>query len=606
METIHQIKNQLANFGFNDYVRHLKNIEENVALAIGKPLRIAILRSYTAEMVEPILKLRMLLEGYKTEFFWGDYNHYVQEILNRSSPLYHFRPDLILILLGIGELLPDFVDDFGNRTVLEWEAVIESSVQQLGNLAAMIQKNLQAQILFQNLGLPSVSYYGICDAQQSEGQSYLVHRFNHLLAKELETRNSAFIWDFNRFVYDTGYEAIYDHKMWYFSKNPFKASIYPRIVNDLLKYVLSIIGKSKKCIVLDLDNTLWGGVAGEDGINGIALGHDYPGNCYRDFQKSLLTLYNRGIILAINSKNNEEDALQIIDNHPFMVLRRNHFAGMKINWEDKITNLKALAQELNIGIDSMIFVDDSPIECELVRQHFPECEVVCLPEKIYLIPDVLKHLPGIENIRLTEEDKEKGKMYQAQSARREFEKSFHSLNEFLESLNIEVKIEAATDFSIPRIAQLTQKTNQMNLTTRRYTEANIRAFVEDQNSFVFSVSSKDRFGDNGIIGVFIIKIRGEECIIDTFLLSCRVIGRNIEQSMLAFIAGFAKRKGMKVMIGEYIPTLKNRPAEDMYRNFQFEKISDRLYKANLEKLEFECPSYIKLTAKILNYSKTCV
>jgi len=598
LERTQQIKAQLSNFGFSDYVRHLKTVEEEIALLPGKPLRIAILRSYTAEMVEPILKLRMLLEGYKTEFLWGDYNQYVQEILNLSSPLYDFRPDLILILLRIEELLPDFIEDFGSRPVSEWEALIESRAQQLADLTEPVRKNLQAQILFQNLSLPGVNYYGIYDAQQSEGQSYLVNRFNHFLAKELGTINGAFIWDFNRFVHLAGLEAIYDPKMWYFSKNPFKASIYPKMVNDLLRYILSIIGKSRKCIVVDLDHTLWGGVAGEDGISGVALGHDYPGNCYLDFQKGLLRLYNRGIILAINSKNNEEDALEIIDNHPYMILRRRHFAAMKINWKDKVTNLKALAQELNIGIDSMIFIDDSPIECELVRQRCPECEVVCLPEKVYLIPEVLESLNGIENIRLTDEDKEKGKMYQDQAVRREFEKSFDNLDEFLEGLNIEVKIEAATDFSVPRIAQLTQKTNQMNLTTRRYTESNIKAFVDGPDTYVFSVSSKDRFGDHGIIGVFILKINGEECFIDTFLLSCRVIGRNIEQSMIAFIADFARKRGIKTLIGEYIPTPKNRPAEDMYRTFQFERINETLFKANPKTQQFENPSYIKMTPNI--------
>ena len=599
MNTVQDIKNQLPNFSFGDYYRYIKIVEDNVDISKLRPLKIAILRSYTLEMMEPILKMRLLLEGYKPEFLFGDYNHFVQEILDTASPLYHFKPDVILIMARIEELLPNFIEDFGKKTFQEWESAIQAMVQQLCTLAETIERNLPSQILFQNIAPPINPYWGIYDVQDPQGQTYLVYRFNQLFAQQLQDKKSTFVWDFDRFLQQMGYNTIYDPKIWYLSKNPFRQSSYPAIVDDLLKYLLSIVGKGKKCIVLDLDNTLWGGIAGEDGIEGIALGHDYPGSCYRDFQKGLSRLYNRGIILAINSKNNEDDALDIIDNHPYMILRRKHFAAIQINWYDKVSNLKALAQDLNIGIDSMIFIDDSPVECELVRQHCPECEVVCLPEKIYLIPHVLNSLPGIENIKLTNEDRKKGSMYRAQVARKQLERSFGNMDDFLKGLDIEVAIEPATNFSIPRISQLTQKTNQMNLTTRRYTEANIQTFTNDPNSFLFSVSSRDRFGDNGIVGVFILKIHGEECRIDTFLLSCRVIGRNIEQSMIAFIADFAKKQGAKALVGEYLPTAKNQPAAGMYKNFHLKEVSDTLFTADLEQQEFDFPSYIKHHIKAL-------
>jgi FkbH-like protein len=598
MKTMQEIRAEVTNFRFNDYFRNLKTVEENLDTSELKPLKIAILRSYTVEMIKPLLKLRLLLEGFKPEFFFGDYNQFFQEILDPTSRLYHFKPDVILIMVRIEELLPNLIEDFGEKNYQEWEAVIQTTVQQLRTLVETIEKNMPSQILFQNLAPPSNPYWGIYDAQSSHGQTCLVHQFNQLLAQQLEDKKSAFIWDFNGFLQRVGYNTIYDPKMWYLSRNPFKQSAYPAIVNDMLRYVISIIGKGKKCIVLDLDNTLWGGIAGEDGIDGIELGHDYPGSCYRDFQKGLLRLYNRGIILAINSKNNEEDALEIIENHPYMVLRRKYFAAMQINWFDKVSNMKALAQDLNIGIDSMIFIDDNPVECELFLQRCPECEVVCLPGKKYLIPGVLDSLPGIENIKLTDEDRKKGGMYRAQVARKQLERSFDNLDEFLKTLDIEVTIEPATSFSIPRISQLTQKTNQMNLTTRRYTEANIQAFVNDLDQYVFSVSSKDRFGDNGIIGVFILKFQNDECIIDTFLLSCRVIGRNIENSMIAFIADFATKHGAAAVIGEYLPTAKNKPAADMYDKFQFKRINDKLFKADPKQQTFEYPSYIRLDIKV--------
>lgn len=592
--TLQEIKNKLPEFTINDYFRHLKGVEESIDSSKQKPLRVAFLRTYTVEMIEPILRLRLLLEGYNPEFFFGDYNQFTQEILNTESALYSFNPNIVIIMMRIEELLPSFIDDFGSKPYSEWEDIISSTVHQLGVLAETLEKNLRAQIIFQNISLPKDIYFGLYDTQNAEGQTYLIHKFNHQLAVEFKARQSAFIWDFTRFLQNKGYENIYDPKMWYTSKNPFKQSAYPQIADDMLKYVLSVLGRIKKCIVLDLDNTLWGGIAGEDGLEGVSLGHDYPGSCYRDFQKGLLRLYQRGVILAINSKNNLNDALEIMEKHPYMALKPKHFAVMRINWEDKVSNLKAIAQDLNIGIDSMIFIDDNPVECELVRSQCPECEVILLPEKKYLIPDVLNNLNGIENIRLTEEDKKKGEMYQAQIARKEFEASFTDLEGFLKGLNVEVIIEPANNFSIPRIAQLTQKTNQMNLTTRRYTEADIQGFVKGSDTHVFSVASKDRFGDNGIVGVFILKINASECIIDTFLLSCRVIGRKIEDAMIAFIAESAKTKGAKTLIGEYIPTAKNKPAADMYEKLRFKKTGDTLFSADLEKQKFEYPSYIGL------------
>ena len=313
-----------------------------------------------------------------------------------------------------------------------------------------------------------------------------------------------------------------------------------------------------------------------------------------------MRLYDRGILLAVNSKNNEADALRIIDEHPDMVLRRRHFAATRINWQDKAQNLRELARELNIGLDSMIFVDDNPVECELVRRECPECDVVQLPSKPYLLPAIPASLAGTEKIRLTEEDRRKGAMYQAQAARRQDEAQYSNLDDFLRSLEVEVSIEAATPFSIPRIAQLTQKTNQMNMTTRRYTEAEIRALATDPSSAVFAVSSKDRFGDNGIIGVFILRLSAHECTIDTFLLSCRVIGRGIEQAMIAFIAELCIARGIHSLKAEFFTTAKNQPAAGFYESCGLRKTTDTTYRADLRVTTFTCPQHIRLNGSTID------
>jgi FkbH-like protein len=585
---------ELAELKYADYLRHLRALEAEKADA--RPLRVAILRSYTAETMAPVLRFRLLLEGFKPELFFGGYDQYVQEIVDPRSSLYEFRSDVVLLLLRIEELMPDFVADFASRTPTEWQARVGVRAREIADLVRAIRQNGAVQVFVQNMSLPADVYFGVYDAQTPVSQGSLIGEFNRTLAEALASVSGAFVWDFNRLVQNVGFENVFDAKMWFYSKNPYKQSAYPRIVDDLMKHLMSALGKLKKCVVVDLDNTLWGGVIGEDGMSGIALGHSYPGNCYRAFQQELLKLYHRGIVLAINSKNNEADAFEVIDKHPDMVLRREHFAAVAINWNDKANNLRALAEELNISVDSMIMLDDNPAECEQIRGQLPACDVVCLPDKPYLLPQVVRSLRGVENIRLTAEDRKKGAMYREQTVRKEQQSRYANLDEFLESLQIEVQISPASDFSIPRIAQLTQKTNQMNATTRRYTEADVAAMASSRDRFVFGISAKDKFGDSGIIGVFILALERGECRIDTFLLSCRVIGRNIEAAMLAFILEFAKARGATAVLGEFLPTAKNAPAADLFPKHGFKKRTDTMFEADVEAHRVHAPGYIRVSA----------
>ena len=589
-KTLEEIRSEVSRLGYNDCLRHLKTVE--AACTDGKPLRVALLRSYTAEPIEPILKLRLLLDGFQPSIWIGGYNQYTQEILDQGSPLHEFRPDLVVMMIRLEELMPDFVDEFGSRPSSHWAERVAQKVREIGGLVERIEAAFPAQVVAQGMTLP-YGYFGINDAQRPDGQSSLVQTFNQGLAAEFARRKGVYLWDFDRFVRAKGYENLYDPKMWYVSKNPFRQSAYPAIVDDLTRYVRSALGRITKCVVLDLDNTLWGGIVGEDGVEGIGLGRDYPGNCYRDFQKELLKLYHRGILLAINSKNNEADALEVLDQHPDMVLRRKHFAAYRINWQDKASNLRALAKDLNIGIDSMVFIDDNPRECEWIRQQVPECRVFCLPDKPYLIPRFLDSVPGLECVSLTEEDSRRGEMYQAQLVRGQSAARFGNLEDFWKDLELEVRIEAAQPFSIPRIAQLTQRTNQMNMTTRRYTESQVEALAGNPSWRVVSVAAKDKFGDHGIIGVMFIRLEGDNCHIDNFLMSCRVLGMNIEQYMIAYAAAVGRQAKRKMLVGEFIPTAKNKVAADMYPKLGFRKMTDTLFATDLEKPGVRPPEHIR-------------
>ena len=592
---VRSVRERVDELGFNDYLKHAQEVE--AASPEGKPLRVAILRSYTLEQIEPVLRLRLLLDGYRPEFWIGGFDQYHQEVLDPSSGLHAFRPDLVLILVRLEEVLPDFCEAFPTRTADEWREQLAHRAKELVEIAGHAATELSAQVILQNMSPPWDGYLGIFDAQQAAGQAQLVHEMNRHLTSVGDVPG-AFLWDFDAFVRQHGHRALFDPKMWYVSKNPFKQAVYPLLGADLMRYVRSALGLIKKCVVLDLDNTLWGGIAGEDGIEGIKLGRTYPGNCYRDFQKELLRLYQRGILLAINSKNNEADALKIIESHPDMVLRPKHFAATRINWRDKASNMRELARELNIGIDSFVFVDDNPAECELIRQECPEVDVVMVPEKPYLIPQLVTRLPWVENIRLTAEDRKKGEMYRAQAERKRHEEGFGGadLDAFLRSLEMEATLEVATPFSIPRISQLTQKTNQWNLTTRRYSESQIQSFASDAEWGVYAISARDRFGDHGIIGVLMLHFAGTETVIDTFLLSCRVIGRGIENTMIAFAAEAARARGAEVLQGEFIPTAKNAPAASFYESSGFEKVGETLFRVSLPETTLPFPDYVRLSA----------
>jgi FkbH-like protein len=374
----------------------------------------------------------------------------------------------------------------------------------------------------------------------------------------------------SRFFDGFAVDQLIDRKYYYLSKmilNPILAKPFQSWFDTQLK---AINGQRKKCLVIDLDNTFWGGILGEDGLEGIKLGNDYPGNCFLDFQKQLKELQRGGTLLAICSKNNEDEVWDAFDNHPDIVLKKNDFVSARINWSDKAGNLQEIAEELNIGLDSLVFIDDNPAEREIVKQLVPEVTVPDFPEKIYLLPHFFQQVCSKYFLayQLTNEDLAKTDQYKANFQRTQTSRSFASITEYLRSLNTVIKIDKANSFNVPRISQLTQKTNQFNLTTRRYTEDEI-ARRNTNSSLVFCASVSDRFGDSGITGVGIIDLHNGEASIDSYLLSCRILGREIESVLLKTVLNFLFEKGQRTISATYIPSSKNRQTENFYEKLGF-------------------------------------
>jgi FkbH-like protein len=337
------------------------------------------------------------------------------------------------------------------------------------------------------------------------------------------------------------------------------------------RYIAPLKGLTRKCVVVDLDNTLWGGVVGEDGKDGIKLGPTSPGSEYQDFQRYLLSLTKQGILLAINSKNNLADALEVIRSHDGMVLREDSFVAMRINWSPKSENLVSLAGELNIGLDAMVFLDDSAEEREGIRQMVPEVLTPDLPEDPALYRQTVEALPQLQLLTLTTEDQTRVTQYQAKRERERARADASSLEEYLRSLAITVETARATDGTMPRVHQLIQRTNQFNLTTRRYDSGQLAALARDPERRIYVLRARDRFGDHGVVGTAIVRVDGRCWTVDSFLMSCRVIGYGVETALLAAIERDADRAGADTLVGEFIETDKNVPARDFYERHGFHR-----------------------------------
>ena len=393
-----------------------------------------------------------------------------------------------------------------------------------------------------------------------------IEQYNAALYEAEKAHSNLKVIDYSEFTRNYPVADLFDWKFYFISQ----MGINPKLTKDFQTWwqrkLDSIALKRKKCIVLDLDNTLWGGVLGEEGVSGIKIGGDYPGKAYAFFQKSLHQLSKAGVILTVCSKNNEDDVVEAWDKNPFMVLKKEHFAAYRINWQDKASNIKELAEELSLGLDSFVFVDDNPTERELIKQMLPMVAVPEFPSQPYELPQFFKQLLDdyFKVYSITEEDKKKTEQYKANAARAQAEHSFADFGDFLESLNIQITIEAANEFNIPRIAQMTQKTNQFNLTTKRYTDADVKGFLANGWK-IWCISVADRFGDNGITGC--VMVNGDE--IDTFLLSCRILGKGIEQAFIKKVLALLKESGAVSIKAAYLPTAKNVQVKDFYEKCGF-------------------------------------
>lgn len=561
-------------------------------------LKVAVLRNFTVEPVMAILKTEIARLGFYPEIYLGDYDTIAADVLSKDSAFYQFDANVIILAQWLEELSPRLTQRFVSLTTSEVEEECARIISGILHQITSIRNRTGSPILVNNFVIPSPVSGGILDVQSQQMQVNTIRHLNQMLLMEISGLVNVYIVDYAYVMAHVGYAQGFDHRYWYSAKAPISRYALLPFGIEYARYFRAITGKTKKCLILDCDNTLWGGIVGEEGMNGIQLGPDYPGSAYQAFQNEIMNLHDRGVILALCSKNNEKDVFDVLENHPHMVLKRSHFAAVQINWEDKAANIKQIVKDLNIGMDSVVFADDSAHETGLVNHQIPAITTFKLPGDPSQLSSELCRRGYFDSLTFSEEDSLRNEMYQAESTRKIISDQSGSIEEYYAQLSICADIKVPEEIHIQRVVQLTQKTNQFNLTTKRYTADDIQKLIQSTNADVWCLHLKDNISDMGVVGVMIIKYKDQKAVIDSFLLSCRVLGRGAEDAFISFLAGALKGKGIKTLCGKYIKTAKNGQVADFYEKRGFRKIASSdigsEWEIDLEQFDQVCPTWINV------------
>ncbi|MCY3808847.1 MAG: HAD-IIIC family phosphatase [Gemmatimonadetes bacterium] len=518
------------------------------------PLNCGILRNVTVEPWLPELYGALLQRGIKTTFLVGDYAVY-EPYASAPADLGTPMPDCFLVYLDAGVLAGDARHDppadMGGALLGRIRAIVGGLIERTS-----------ANVVVTNLAPEPHPVHSVHGDQDRKGWPHLRRTVNAELTAALSEEPRVSILDMDRIVGEFGASRAYDMRMYMTAASPFAVEFLPQLGRAFAATVAAAVLPPRKCVVVDCDNTLWGGILGEDGPEGVAIGTNYPGSAYREFQLFLAGLARRGFLLALNSKNNEGDVLSFMEECPEMVLGPADFAAWRINWEDKAANLAELAQDLNIGLDSMVFIDDSPFECERVKSALPEVQVERFPANPLEVPRYLSAIQGVERLGVGSDDLARTESIRANARRERLRRETPDLGSFLRSLSIKLTIARQDRTAVRRISELCQRTNQFNLTTKRYSVGDIERLMDE--GAVYTMSMKDRFSDYGTIGVAIVDTgSGDRWEIDSFMLSCRAFGRGVEVELLKAVLEDAGTAGVRSVGARHVATAKN----GMTRNF---------------------------------------
>jgi FkbH-like protein len=554
-------------------------------------LTIQFIRNYTAEPIGLAVQAAAEPLGLSVKTHFGAYDNLGAEIATLSSS--QKPPSIIIITVDLeyfsGGLfspvwrLPEVISEF-NTLLAAIDAIPAKSFVLISTFIPAFRT-----------AMPWVPGHPVL------GRDSAAFELNAILRDFIAQRSSRCgLLDFERLAARLGESATLDRRFGLMMKAPFRQQFVEAAAAEIMRFLKCRFLPPKKVLALDCDNTLWGGVIGESGLDNIQLNpYDYPGIAYYRFQSEVLTIAEKGFLICLCSKNDESSVWQVLDQHPHCLLRRKNIAGYRINWADKATNIKELALELNLSLDSMVFVDDDPAECELVRSQFPEVSVIQVPPRIYEYPGILLASGLFDRLAVNPEDKERVQYYQAEKGRRELQQRHVDAEGFLRDLKMKAVIRAVGKGDLPRAAQLCQRTNQFNLTSKRYAESDLALFLESPDVKMFLLHAEDRFGSIGHSGLIIFR-RSENVVeVDTFLMSCRIIGRLLDRALF--------RESLRMLsqmwpVGElrarFIPTQKNGIVSELWKDYGFSRISadkGETYACLVSELKVSFPEVIQLT-----------
>ncbi len=525
-------------------------------------LKIAILGGYTTSVVANAVRMALCKENLLAEIYEAPFDTFQQEVLDPLSGIHQFQPELILFAIG-----PQNIKEFPN-VATSVGPMIDHQISEFTELCRKLHDEFKCPILIHNIAGMNYNFIGIAETSLEWSQNNYLISFNRVLSEQKPLY--VHVLDLDGLAKRVGYDNWHDERFYYHAKFGFNPKFIKEYSNLFLGVFRALWGRAKKCLVLDLDNTLWGGVIGDDGIDGIQLGNiSAEGEAYAAFCKYILELKKRGVILAVCSKNENVVAQQVFEKHPEMPLKRDDFAAFYCNWEEKPGNLKKIAKDLNIDLSTLVFVDDNPMECDLVRQSLPAVTVVELPEDP---ADFIRYLDGLhlfDRFELTKEDENRAQSYIAINKAKEMQSSAVDIESYLKELEMTAEIYQATPGDLPRLAQMELKTNQFNLTTRRYSEAKIHELMRDENIIVLVCRLSDKFTDHGLVASVILVQEKDILRIDSWLMSCRVFARTLEHFMMNYIIGLASKRDVKMIQGEFISTPSNHKFSNLYKEFGF-------------------------------------
>lgn len=552
-----------------DYLKLIKESKRIIGNPNGYPaIKIAVLGDNATQQLVQVLRAYLYRQGVFADIYEAEFDIIEQEIYNTESGLYGFKPEYVLVNVSVQKLR----DRYYRVTEKDLARFTDVYRDFITGLWRRLGEKLHCRIVQNLFALPLERPLGSYTVKVRDSFYSLVSQINQQIIEKAQDNKNVLLNDLEYVSSLVGRQHWFDEKLWVHGKLFCRPDYLPFIAKNVSDIILAGAGKSRKCIVLDLDNTLWGGIIGDDGMDNIEVGNEGLGEAYSLFQRYLLDLKKQGVILAVCSKNDRETAMEVFERHPGMVLRKADIAAFVINWEPKSENIKQIAKTLNIGLDAMVFVDDSAFERNQVRSMLPQVLVPEMPDDPAEFVPVLNQLNLFETTSISEEDKKRSDFYRSESQREEVKAQFGSLEEYLKSLEMEAVFARFDQAHLPRIVQLIQRSNQFNLTTKRYNERECEDFMKDtQQCHPFYVTLQDKFGDSGLISVIILKKEGEKILVDEWLMSCRVLSRGVEQFAMNKVVETARNLNCRRVEGRYIPSAKNKMVSRFYEQFGFKE-----------------------------------